>query len=360
MPRTPIATAAIWKRDAALCAALGAAVLTATIAHAGDQDPPQDVTVRIPDNYDPATPAPLLILLHGYSSTSGDEMENWLQLWPLANASGFLYATPTGSVDSWGNNYWNATDNCCDYDDANVDHVGYLAELINVISTTYTVDPNQVHLFGYSNGGYMCHRMACDRGDLIASIVSVAGVTWLNPDNCPAADPVHVLQIHGTNDTVVLYEGGYDPWNPPHPYPGAVETVEQWATTNGCLVEGVEDPDPFDVDFYVVGAEARRIDYTVDCEPNGSAMLWRLEGSTHSIEFTAESKAMIFQFMLDHAKTDAACMGDIDGDDTVGVGDLLALIDAWGTGAAAADINGDGAVDTLDLLAVLAAWGPCQ
>ncbi len=359
MSRTQITKSLDLKATAYQCAALFVITITAAIAHAGDQEPPQDVPVRVPDNYDPAVPAPLLIMLHGYSNTTGDAMENWLQLWPVANANGFLYATPTGSFDSWGNYYWNATHNCCDYDEANIDHVGYLAQLIDAITTQYNVDPNQIHLLGYSNGGYMCYRMACDRGDLIASIVSIAGVTWLNPDNCPAADPVHVLQIHGTNDTIVLYEGGYDPWNPPHPYPGAVETVEQWATANGCIVQGDEDPIPFDVDFNVIGAEAHGIDYTVDCEPNGSATLWRLQGSSHFIEFTSQSKAKIFQFMLEHAKNNATCMGDIDGDDMVGVSDLLALIDVWGTPATDADINGDGVVNILDLLVVLATWGEC-
>jgi hypothetical protein len=54
------------------------------------------------------------------------------------------------------------------------------------------------------------------------------------------------------------------------------------------------------------------------------------------------------------------CPGDIDGDGTVAVGDILAIISAWGTNTASADINNDGIVDVSDLLAVVAAWGPCS
>jgi hypothetical protein len=53
------------------------------------------------------------------------------------------------------------------------------------------------------------------------------------------------------------------------------------------------------------------------------------------------------------------CAGDIDGDGSVGGGDLGALLGAWGTSSAAFDLNGDGVVDAADLAALVAAWGPC-
>ena len=50
---------------------------------------------------------------------------------------------------------------------------------------------------------------------------------------------------------------------------------------------------------------------------------------------------------------------DINGDGYVDVGDLLAVIDLWGTSDSPADINGDGIVDVTDLLAVVGSWGAC-
>ena len=46
-----------------------------------------------------------------------------------------------------------------------------------------------------------------------------------------------------------------------------------------------------------------------------------------------------------------------DGDGTVGVGDLLAMLGQWGT-AGSCDADGGG-VGVTDLLALLGAWGPC-
>jgi hypothetical protein len=54
------------------------------------------------------------------------------------------------------------------------------------------------------------------------------------------------------------------------------------------------------------------------------------------------------------------CPADIDGNGTVNVDDLLAVINSWGACAGcAADINDDGTVNVDDLLAVINAWGRC-
>jgi len=55
----------------------------------------------------------------------------------------------------------------------------------------------------------------------------------------------------------------------------------------------------------------------------------------------------------------STCDADVTGDGTVDVGDVLAMISAWGTNDANADVNGDGVVDVSDLLVVIDAWGPC-
>ena len=61
--------------------------------------------------------------------------------------------------------------------------------------------------------------------------------------------------------------------------------------------------------------------------------------------------------IIDECQT---CMGDVNGDNTLGVNDLLAIIDAWGACTdCPADIDGDGAVNVTDLLYIVGNWGPC-
>ncbi len=62
-------------------------------------------------------------------------------------------------------------------------------------------------------------------------------------------------------------------------------------------------------------------------------------------------------YLLDRGDT---CPADIDESGAVGIGDLLAVLAAWGScEECPEDINEDGSVDINDFLAVLAAWGRC-
>ena len=54
------------------------------------------------------------------------------------------------------------------------------------------------------------------------------------------------------------------------------------------------------------------------------------------------------------------CPADLDGDGSVGILDLLAVLAAWGSDPGGPpDFDGDGTVGILDLLTLLANWGPC-
>ena len=53
------------------------------------------------------------------------------------------------------------------------------------------------------------------------------------------------------------------------------------------------------------------------------------------------------------------CLADLDGDGVVAVGDILALISAWGDANPTLDIDGSGSVDVGDILMVVSSWGPC-
>ena len=71
----------------------------------------------------------------------------------------------------------------------------------------YNVHPGRVYLLGHSNGGYMSYRLACDASDRITALASLAGATFKSPSKCNATEPVSVLQVHGTQDDLVPYEG---------------------------------------------------------------------------------------------------------------------------------------------------------
>ncbi len=53
------------------------------------------------------------------------------------------------------------------------------------------------------------------------------------------------------------------------------------------------------------------------------------------------------------------CVGDLDGDGSVGAPDLAILLGDWGT-SGPADLDGNGSVTASDLALLLGAWGPCS
>ena len=160
----------------------------------------------LPESYDPAVPLPVLVMLHGFTANGG-WTANWWGLSKAANDAGILLIIPEGTKDLGGNPFWNATNFCCDFYGSKVDDVGYITGLIEEAMVHFPVNPERVYLMGHSNGGFMSHRIACDRSDLIGAIVNMGGATWFDPEACPNPGPVSVLQVHGSWDTTILYDG---------------------------------------------------------------------------------------------------------------------------------------------------------
>ncbi|MHC4696551.1 MAG: CE1 family esterase [Planctomycetota bacterium] len=255
-----------------------------------------DITIHVPASYDPGTPTPLAILLHGYGS-SGWATEAFFGFATAAETAGIIYAAPDGTTDLSGTSFWNATDACCNFNNSTVDDSGYLRLLVEAIQAEYNIDDRRIYFAGLSNGGFMSYRMACDHADLIAGIVSVAGATFDNAADCTPTEPVHILQIHGTSDDVIFYAGGY---LITVPYPGAVESVETWAQYNGCDLTPVAPPDTLDLDYEGDGAETTITRYPDGCSSGGSAELWTVNGGAHVITPTPDFGPSIAEFMLTH------------------------------------------------------------
>lgn len=160
----------------------------------------------LPEGYDGAEAAPLLVLLHGYTGTGGITAA-WWQLLSAASDAGVILVIPEGLKDTGGNQFWNASEFCCDYDRTGVDDVAYLTGIIAEAKTVFSVDPARIYLMGHSNGGFMAHRLACEHSELIAGLVNFAGAAPYDAMDCAPEFPVAILQVHGTWDTTIYYEG---------------------------------------------------------------------------------------------------------------------------------------------------------
>lgn len=252
------------------------------------------IEVTLPAGYDPAVPAPLVMLLHGYGSNGADQ-ESYLRFQPFQDEYGFVYVTPDGTVDGLGNRYWNATGACCNFFGAGTDDSGYLLALIEAIEAVASIDARSIHIIGHSNGGFMSYRMACDHPDKIASIASLAGATHLDPADCGTGNPVHILQIHGTNDGTIAFGGGNILGNF---YPGAVETAQLWADKSGCDPNTTVEQQALNLDFSVPGPESSITRYPSGCAAGGSVELWTIPGGSHVPNVTPAFRRGVLEHLL--------------------------------------------------------------
>jgi polyhydroxybutyrate depolymerase len=257
-------------------------------------DRPFDVFV--PSSYDADTPMPLVVLLHGLGA-SGAIQEAYFQFQPLAEQRGFLYVHPDGTLNVINRLSWNATNACCGFG-ASVDDSAYLTALVQNVQANYNVDPKRIFFAGHSNGGFMSYRMACDHADMVAAIASLAGATWDDTTKCDPSEPVSVLQIHGTADGTISFEGGQFVGNR---YPSAQQTVETWAGYNDCAEPASDLPSPRDLVASIPGDESTLSQFG-GCAVGGAVQLWTMPGAPHIPALSPTFSSDVIDFLFAHPK----------------------------------------------------------
>ena len=280
-----------------LSALLGLGVITQSLAQDIDFGR-GDVLVKVPESYSASEAHPLIILLHGYTS-SGRNQDSYFQVSDLADDYGFLFAAPDGVREPSGNEsrFWNASDACCNFFGVEVDDSEYVRSIIDEMKQRYNVDETRVFLIGHSNGGFMSFRMAYEHSDAVAAIASLAGANHMDQREAPE-NPVQILQIHGTNDETIGYQGGDIMDNR---YPSALQSVRRWATYNGCSQNGV-GRELRDLEASLPGHESGVLKFEVGCKPGGSAELWTIASGTHVPVLSDTFAAQVVEWLLAHPK----------------------------------------------------------
>ena len=204
--------------------------------------------LHIPPGLSSSVPAPLVFAFHGGGQTAA-QFEGFAHVYPKSDASGFILVEPEGTpalpgLEAGVLDVWNAG-NCCEAAaqvNKNVDDVGFVAAMLDSVESQICVDPKRVFATGFSNGGMLSHRLACQMSDRIAAIAAVSGglgnrnldvnpVTTLFP--CTPGRSVPVLHIHGTQDACYPFDGGLGPLSFVT-FEAALTTVQGWAARNGC------------------------------------------------------------------------------------------------------------------------------
>ena len=194
--------------------------INASITHDGIQ---RDYILYIPELYDGSTAVPLVFNFHGYGSNAAQQMF-YGDFRDIADTEGFLLVHPEGTTFI-GDQFWNVGFPGLS---SNIDDVGFTEALIDELATLYAIDLDRVYATGMSNGGFMSFLLACQLSEKIAAVASVTGsMTQDTFDDCNAQHPTPVLQIHGTDDSVVLYNGN----NLSIPI---ADVISYWVDYNNC------------------------------------------------------------------------------------------------------------------------------
>ncbi len=233
----------------------------------GDDRP---ATLLLPSEAD--EPLPLVMLLHGYTMNA-ESIDRFFGISGRVEMDRFALIVPDGIENPAGDRFWNATPQCCDFYGQQIDDVEYLSGLIAQARNHAAFD--RLYLIGYSNGGYMSYRLACEGLPGLTALVSLAGSSFIESDRCLSPAPVSVLQIHGDRDQLVSYESKLS--QPP----GAADLVLRWAERAGCDTDAVVELDPIDLDGLVSGAETTVQRIREGCVDGITVELWTMEGVGH-------------------------------------------------------------------------------
>jgi polyhydroxybutyrate depolymerase len=177
----------------------------------------------VPANYTGTTNVPLLFNFHGYGSNASQQM-TYGNFRPIADTAGFLIVHPQGTLDNTNTAHFNVG-----WGGSGTDDLGFTEALIDSLSADYMIDQSRIYSTGMSNGGFMSFHLACNLSNRIAAIGSVTGsIVPFTLTNCNASHPTPVLQIHGTIDPTVPYNGGAG-WSESIP-----NLMSHWANFNNC------------------------------------------------------------------------------------------------------------------------------
>jgi polyhydroxybutyrate depolymerase len=192
----------------------------------------REFLLHIPAHWPPAQTVPLVIVLHGTHGDADDMVErtgmndasekrNFVVAYP--NGTGFLKFLT-----------WNVGGNCCGSAlKAEADDVAFVRSIIADLRQYAWVNASRVYVAGFSDGGMLAFKLACELSDQVSAIGVVAGRM---PDiACKPRRPVPLIIFTGTKDPDVNTDFDRYITAQSHSYARGVDsTLGFWAQLNGC------------------------------------------------------------------------------------------------------------------------------
>lgn len=268
---------------------------TGKITVAGEQ---REYLLYVPQSYDPETPTPLIINIHGFSQWPANQMK--VSQWnDLADQDGFIVVYPSGT--GFPKRWRVLEDN--NEPGGPQKELAYFAMLIDTLSSQYNIDPTRIYASGLSNGGGMTVLLACQLSEKIAAIGGVAGAYLVDMEKCSPDRPVPAIFFHGMADKIVPYYGG-----PSErfelPFPNIPDWVSGYAKLNQCTQESksIIITNSITSTFYSHCVENSEVVFYMIKDgghtwPGGNALPERIAGKTTS---DIDATSLMWEFFQKH------------------------------------------------------------
>jgi polyhydroxybutyrate depolymerase len=167
----------------------------------------------VPSVYDESESVPLVIALHGLGDNMNDFSGVGFQF--VADTANFIVVYPEALefiapiIGSMGNAWNSGAGTFGIYPNETIDDVGFINAIMDSVGAHYNIDQSKIFLTGFSMGGFMSNRLACQLTGRVAAVASVAGTVG-DGYTCTPSETIPMCHFHGTSDSNVGYgtDGG--------------------------------------------------------------------------------------------------------------------------------------------------------
>lgn len=238
----------------------------------------REFTLHIPPTYDGLTDVPLVIVLHGGGGNS-ESVQNFTQMNPVSDTNGFIVAYPQGFGPTQNGGFSWADGRETSATNMGIDDVGFILKLMDKITSEYQISENKIYVCGFSNGGFMSQKLACELENTFAGVGTLGATIGTEVFNtCATNQSIPMLFVLGDADPFVPYNGGTVTNNPSNIE--GVETIANfWKEHNQCQTTkpAIQLPDLDVTDNSTVTL----FEFT-DCDCNASVKLYKINNGGHT------------------------------------------------------------------------------
>lgn len=189
----------------------------------------REYLVHFPTRYRSEKSYPLVLAFHGRLGSSNG-MQTLSGFNAVADAQQFIVVYPQGVQRSWADGRGTTP-----ADRQGIDDVGFISALIDKLSQTLPIRQSQVYATGISNGGFFAQRLGCELSGKVAAIAVVAATFPAQlASTCKPTRPVPVLQIMGTQDPLIPFDGGRLVRGSGGEVLSNDQSIATWVRLNGC------------------------------------------------------------------------------------------------------------------------------